>query len=46
MTRLAAQVPAPWELSFIDFIGAAAILAYISFPTRPFTCIAFGARWT
>jgi predicted MFS family arabinose efflux permease len=36
-------MPKRYLLSFIYFGRAAAILAFISFPTTPFTCIAFGA---
>jgi MFS family permease len=37
------RMPKRYLLSFIYFFRAAAILAFISFPTTPFTCIAFGA---
>jgi MFS family permease len=37
------RVPKHYLLSFIYFVRAAAILAFISFPTTPFSCIAFGA---
>ena len=37
------RMPKRYLLSFIYFARAAAILAFISFPTTPFTCIAFGA---
>jgi MFS family permease len=36
-------VPRRYLLSFIYFVRAAAILAFISFPVTPFSCIAFGA---
>src|SRR5271169_4367334 len=36
-------VPKRYLLSFIYFVRAAAILAFISFPVTPFSCIAFGA---
>ena len=37
------RMPKRYLLSFIYFTRAAAILAFISFPVTPFTCIAFGA---
>ncbi len=37
------RMPKHYLLSFIYFVRAAAILAFISFPTTPFSCIAFGA---
>jgi MFS family permease len=37
------RMPKRYLLSIIYFIRAAAILAFISFPVTPFTCIAFGA---
>ena len=37
------RVPKRYLLSFIYFFRAAAILAFISFPVTPFSCIAFGA---
>ena len=37
------RMPKRYMLSFIYFVRAAAILAFIWFPTTPFTCIAFGA---
>jgi MFS family permease len=37
------RVPKRYLLSFIYFTRAVAILAFISLPTTPFTCIAFGA---
>ncbi len=37
------RVPKRYLLSFIYFVRAAAILAFISFPVTPVTCIAFGA---
>jgi MFS family permease len=37
------RMPKRYLLSFIYFVRAAAILAFISFPVTPFTCIAFGA---
>jgi MFS family permease len=37
------RMPKRYLLSTIYFIRAAAILAFISFPVTPFTCIAFGA---
>ena len=36
-------MPKRYLLSIIYFIRAAAILAFISFPVTPFTCIVFGA---
>ena len=36
-------MPKRYLLSIIYFTRAAAILAFISFPATPFTCIAFGA---
>ena len=36
-------LPKRYLLSFIYFVRAAAILAFISFPVTPFSCIAFGA---
>ena len=40
---LGGRLPKRYLLSFIYFVRAAAILAFISFPVTPFTCIAFGA---
>ncbi len=40
---LSNRVPMRYVLSFIYFVRAAAILAFISFPITPFTCIVFGA---
>ena len=37
------RMPKHYLLSFIYFVRAAAILAFISFPTTPFSCIVFGA---
>ena len=37
------HLPKRYLLSFIYFVRAAAILAFISFPVTPFSCIAFGA---
>ena len=37
------SMPKRYLLSIIYFTRAAAILAFISFPATPFTCIAFGA---
>jgi MFS family permease len=37
------RMPKRYLLSAIYFIRAAAILAFISFPVTPFTCLAFGA---
>jgi MFS family permease len=37
------RVPKRYLLSFIYFVRAAAIFAFISFPVTPVTCIAFGA---
>jgi MFS family permease len=37
------RLPKRYLLSFIYFGRAAAILAFISFPTTPFSCIVFGA---
>jgi len=37
------HVPKRYLLSFIYLVRAAAILAFISFPVTPFSCIAFGA---
>jgi len=37
------RMPKRYLLSFIYFTRAVAILAFISFPVTPFTCIAFGA---
>jgi MFS family permease len=37
------RVPKRYLLSFIYFSRAIAILAFISFPVTPFTCVAFGA---
>ncbi len=37
------RVPKRYLLSFIYFVRAAAILAFISFPVTTFSCIAFGA---
>ena len=37
------RVPKRYLLSFIYFFRAAVILAFISFPVTPFTCIMFGA---
>jgi MFS family permease len=37
------RMPKRYLLSFIYFIRAAAILAFISFPVTPVTCILFGA---
>ncbi|HXW40512.1 MAG TPA: MFS transporter [Xanthobacteraceae bacterium] len=37
------RLPKRYLLSFIYFVRAAAILAFISFPVTPVTCIAFGA---
>jgi MFS family permease len=37
------RMPKRYLLSIIYFIRAAAILAFISFPATPFTCLAFGA---
>jgi len=37
------RMPNRYLLSIIYFVRAAAILAFIWFPTTPFTCIAFGA---
>jgi len=37
------RMPKRYLLSFIYFGRAAAILAFISFPTTPFSCIVFGA---
>jgi MFS family permease len=37
------RIPKRYLLSFIYTTRAVAILAFISFPTTPFTCIAFGA---
>ncbi|HXX50597.1 MAG TPA: MFS transporter [Xanthobacteraceae bacterium] len=37
------RMPKRYLLSTIYFIRAAAILAFISFPVTPFTCIVFGA---
>jgi MFS family permease len=37
------RMPKRYLLSFIYFIRAAAILAFISFPVTPVTCLAFGA---
>ncbi len=37
------RMPKRYLLSFIYSTRAVAILAFISFPTTPFTCIAFGA---
>jgi MFS family permease len=37
------RVPKRFLLSFIYFSRAVAILAFISFPVTPFTCVAFGA---
>jgi MFS family permease len=40
---LGGRLPKRYLLSFIYFVRAAAILAFISFPVTPVTCIAFGA---
>ncbi len=40
---LGSRLPKRYLLSFIYFMRAAIILAFISFPVTPFTCIAFGA---
>jgi MFS family permease len=37
------QIPKRYLLSFIYFVRAAAILAFISFPVTTFSCITFGA---
>jgi MFS family permease len=37
------RMPKHYLLSFIYFVRAAAILAFISFPVTPFSCVAFGA---
>jgi MFS family permease len=37
------RMPKRYLLSFIYFVRAAAIFAFISFPVTPFSCIAFGA---
>jgi MFS family permease len=37
------RLPKRYLLSFIYFVRAAAILAFISFPVTPFTCLVFGA---
>jgi MFS family permease len=37
------RMPKRYLLSFIYFVRAAAILAFIAFPVTPVTCIAFGA---
>ncbi len=37
------RMPKRYLLSFIYFVRAAAIFAFISFPVTPVTCIAFGA---
>jgi MFS family permease len=37
------RMPKRYLLSIIYFVRAAAILAFISFPVTPFSCIAFGA---
>ncbi len=37
------RMPKRYLLSIIYFVRAAAILAFISFPVTPFTCLAFGA---
>jgi MFS family permease len=37
------RLPKRYLLSFIYFVRAAAIFAFISFPTTPVACIAFGA---
>jgi MFS family permease len=37
------RMPKRYLLSFIYFVRAAAILAFISFPVSPFTCIVFAA---
>jgi MFS family permease len=37
------RLPKRYLLSFIYFVRAAAIFAFISFPVTPFSCIAFGA---
>jgi MFS family permease len=37
------RMPKRYLLSFIYFVRAMAILAFISFPTTPFSCIVFGA---
>jgi MFS family permease len=37
------RMPKRYLLSIIYFVRAAAILAFISFPITPFSCIAFGA---
>jgi len=37
------RMPKRYLLSFIYFIRAAAIFAFVSFPVTPFSCIAFGA---
>ena len=40
---LGSRLPKRYLLSFIYFMRAAIILAFISFPVTPFSCIAFGA---
>ncbi len=40
---LGARLPPRYLLSFIYFVRAAAIFAFISFPVTPLSCIAFGA---
>jgi MFS family permease len=37
------RMPKRYLLSIIYFVRAAAIFAFVSFPTTPFSCIAFGA---
>jgi MFS family permease len=37
------RIPKRYLLSFIYFVRAAAILAFISFPVTPVTCLVFGA---
>jgi MFS family permease len=37
------RLPKRYLLSFIYFVRAAAVFAFISFPVTPFSCIAFGA---
>lgn len=40
---LSSRMPKRYLLSIIYFVRAAAILAFIWFPTTPFTCLMFGA---
>jgi MFS family permease len=40
---LGGRMPKRYLLSFIYFVRAAAILAFIWFPVTPFTCLVFGA---